>query len=332
MKKVTALILMAVQMILVGFIYPFLISSQTNVFPILGGALIFLNILAYAMFLDKIVILIKSLLPILILVLLASCSKVPSGFVGIKVFQLGGKKGVDTETLGPGKYWVGMNEDLFLFPLFKQTYPFTASAHEGSPNDESFSFQIAEGMAVNCDVGVTIHLEREKVATIFQTYQKGIDSIIHEFLRNEIRSAFNDVGASYKLESAYGAGKSKLLKEVADIVKAKMAPQGIIVEDLYLLGDFRLPKAVVDSLNAKIAAIQKAEQREYELREATAESKKKVAIAEGDAKANQVRMLTINDQLIKYEQILNERKAIDKWDGHTPTYTTGIPFMTNILK
>ena len=46
--------------------------------------------------------------------------KVPAGNVGIKVYLLGGEKGVDAEQKGPGRYWIGWNEDLYLFPTYKQ--------------------------------------------------------------------------------------------------------------------------------------------------------------------------------------------------------------------
>jgi len=270
----------------------------------------------------------RFLIALLALLVLVGCSHVPSGYVGIKVYKLGGAKGVDHEVLGTGRYWIGMNEDLYLFPLFKQTYPFTKAKDEGSSTDESFNFQTVEGLSVNCDVGVTVHIERDKASDIFQTYRKGIDEIIHEFLRNEIRNAFNNAGSKYKVDYVYGEGKSKLLKEVEKAVQDKMASQGIIVESLYLLGDMRLPDAVVQALNSKIAAIQQSEKSEYELRQAQAEAKKTIAKAEGEAKANQVRMSTINESLIKYEQILNERAAITKWNGVLPLYTAGQPFIT----
>ena len=264
----------------------------------------------------------KLLFLVLTIALVASCSQVPAGYVGIKVYKFGGEKGVDQEVLGTGRYWIGMNENLYLFPLFKQTYPFTKSATEGSREDESFTFQTAEGLSVNCDIGVTVHVEKDKAASIFQSYRKGIDEIIHEFLRNEIRSAFNEVGSTYKVESVYGKEKAILLQAIEKKVKDKMAPQGIIVESLYLLGEFRLPKEVIDSLNAKIQSIQNAEKSEYELRQAEAEAKKNIAEAKGQAESNRVKQASITPALIQWE-------AVKKWDGKL-SYVSGagaVPFI-----
>lgn len=79
----------------------------------------------------------------------AGCSYVPAGNVGVKVNMLGGDKGVDTEVLGVGRYWIGMNEELYVFPTFMQNYVWTKDPAEGSPNDESISFQTADGMTAN---------------------------------------------------------------------------------------------------------------------------------------------------------------------------------------
>jgi len=225
--------------------------------------------------------------------------------------------------------------------LFKQTYSFTASHTEGLPTDESFTFQTAEGLSVNADIGVALRIDKAKVQDIFRTYRKGIDEILHQFLRNEIRSAINAAASKYKVEYVYGEGKNKLIIEATAAVQTKMTPQGIIIEELYPLGDFRLPAVVVATLNAKIAATQSAEKSENELRQAKAEAQKKIAeaegtaaskraLAEGEAKSNQIKLSTITEQLIKYETIMNERMAIEKWNGVSPTTVMGgnvIPFV-----
>ena len=46
--------------------------------------------------------------------LFASCSRVPAGHKGIRVFLLGGDKGVDHEELGVGRYHIGINEELYI--------------------------------------------------------------------------------------------------------------------------------------------------------------------------------------------------------------------------
>lgn len=265
---------------------------------------------------------------ILLFVIVFSCTKVPAGNVGVKVYLLGSEKGVDTEELGVGRYYIGINEELYLFPTFQQNYIWTKDKNEGSPNDESFTFQTSEGLGVNADVGISYHLNPKKISSVFQKYRKGIEEITDVFMRNYVRDAFNNIGSQYPVESVYGKGKTQLIQKVQDKISPELEEQGIIIDKLYWIGTIRLPDVVEKALNAKIEATQRAEQRENELREAEAEAAKKIAIAQGEAQANKIRLSTINKTLIEYEQMQNQKEAIKKWDGKLPNVTSGVvPFI-----
>lgn len=263
---------------------------------------------------------------------LISCSKVPAGNVGIKVYLLGGSKGVDSEQLGPGRYWIGLNEELFLFPTFTQNYVWTKEDSETSPGDESITFQTREGLSINADVGISYNIQPDKVYLIFQKYRKGVDEITRVYLRNMVRDAFVTMSSSEPIETVYGTGKADLVKNVTNHVKSQVADIGINVEGIYLVGELRLPNSVVEAINAKIGATQKAQQRENEVRQAEAEAKKKIEEAKGEAasilevanaqaQANKTLAESLTPELVRY-------KTVEKWDGVMPKYTGGpTPFM-----
>lgn len=273
---------------------------------------------------------------LLILVTASACSKVPAGNVGVKVNLLGSSKGVETEELGVGRYWIGMNEELYIFPTFTQNYVWTKAVNEGSPNDESITFQTAQGLSVSADVGISYSIDPKKVTVIFQKYRKGVEEITDIYLRNMVRDAFVKVVSKKNIESVYGAGKEDILSEVEQMVRSQVGPLGIIVERIYFVGDLRLPPAVVQALNAKIAATQMAQQRENEVASAKAEADKAIATARGtaeskleiakvDAEALEMRakVLRENPQLIDFERIT-------KWNGVLPQVTGGSIPMLNL--
>ena len=153
-----------------------------------------------------------------------SCSKVPAGNVGIKFYLLGNSKGVDTEELSPGRYYVGVNEELFLFPTFTQNYVWTSDITEGSENDESFNFQDKDGLELNADIGITYHIDPTKVSIIFQKYKRGINEITDVFLRNMVRDALVSASSQQNVEYIYGVGKTALVEAIAQrIVDKKVA-------------------------------------------------------------------------------------------------------------
>ncbi len=256
-----------------------------------------------------------------------ACEKVPAGNVGVKVYLLGGDKGVDTEELSPGRYWIGYNEELFIFPTFSQNYVWTQDENEGSPNDESITFQSIEGMNVGADVGITYRVNPEKVSELFQRYRKGVEEITDIYLRNMVRTALVNEASTMKVRSIYGDGKSDMLKRAQAAVVAQVAPFGIIVENIYWIGGFRLPPTVVTAIDAEIKATAKARQRENEVAEAVATAKKVREIAAGDAdailaiataqaKANHLLAASITPEVTAYI-------ATQKWDGVLPTFVSG---------
>jgi len=271
---------------------------------------------------------------IMLIFVMNSCSKVPAGHVGIKYYLLGTDKGIDQEELGPGRYWIGINEELYLFPTFRQSKTWTSDVREDSEEDEDFNFQSKKGLALYASVGIEYHIPAENVTMVFEKYKKGVDEITNKVLRNGCREAFNIASSKRTAEEMYGEGKVDFLTEVDSIARAYAFTRGIVIDDIFLIGNIGIPASVTTALNLKIEATQKAQQRENELRQSRAEAAKKVAEAKGiaesllitaeaKAKANRLLQLSITNNLIEYEKI-------KKWDGKLPQVTGGTTPLINL--
>lgn len=263
----------------------------------------------------------------LFIFLVTGINRVPPGHVGIKVNLLGDAKGVVAEELGTGIHFLNpITKDMYLFPIFQQNYVWTQDKREESPTDESFTFQTKEGLQINTDMGITLHLERNKVPLLFQTYRKGINEITTVFLRNHVRDALNKHASSLNVEDIYSTKKNDFLDAVKKDVSNAVAEKGIIVDNIYIIGAFRLPKQVVDALNSKIEANQRAQQRENEVKESAAQAQKEIEKAKGEAQA----ILTVAQAQAKANEILSksltpnliEYKKIEKWSGTLPTVSS----------
>lgn len=252
-----------------------------------------------------------------------SCSKVPAGYVGVKVNLLGSEKGVQQEVLGVGRYYIGFNEELFIFPTYQVNYVYTQDPTEGSKDNEEFTFQTVEGMVCEADLGVAMHFEKEAIAKMFQTYRKGEDEIRGIVVRKEIRDALNRVAGHMPVEYVYGAGKGALIDTVKAIVKTKLAPNGIIIDDVSLIGAVRIPKSIEDALNMKVKMTQDAQKAQNEVAKAKAEADIAVAKAHGVADSKRIAA----DAEAYYNQKVSssltpaivEMKRLEKWDGRYPT-------------
>ena len=259
-----------------------------------------------------------------------SCTRVPAGYIGLKINMLGDDKGGVTE-LPAGKYYNSPNVEYQMFPTFVQTYNWTEGCNPklGSSDDEAVRFQTSEGMQFTCDIGIIFQIAKEAgvCKNLYLQYRRGVNEIIDGPLRNAVCKAFMTHGTEYTADQIIGTGKNKLIADVQNDIKAQFLPAGIEVQSLSWLSSPRPPKEMIQALNDKVQANQLASQKENEVRSAQADAQKAVAKAQGEAdsilaiakaqaKANELLSQSITPSLI-------EVKRIEKWNGVYPQVTGG---------
>lgn len=262
---------------------------------------------------------------VLATLLLAACYRVPAGYRGVIVNLYGSDKGVSEQSVGVGRYWMGWNKELYLFPTFLQNYSWM--------KDQAITMQTSEGLSISTSAGITYKISPDNVVKVFQKYRLGIQEITNTFLHNQVRDAMNEIASTMTVEQIYGAKKEAFIAAVNDIVKKEALPNGIEVDKIYLIGSFQLPESVVDSINSKIQATQNAMKVENEVATARAEAQKTVVEAEANAKqimiraesqakANQILSASLTPDFVRYQAIL-------KWDGRLPTTnaSAAVPFI-----
>ena len=293
------------------------------------------------------------------IVLLTSCATVPAGYKGVKVYLLGRKNGTELSVLNVGRYAVGPNTKIYLFPIFQQDFTWGHNNGESSvtPHDP-FTFQSKEGINVSVDLGISFHIIPDSVKYVFLKWRKDIDYIANVYFDDLLHDALIHVASGRTIEEIYGTHKRDLLEKVDSIVERQVRPYGIVVDRIFYTGDLKLPDIIVRAINSKMEATQIAQQRENELREVEAEANKKIAQAKGESESkmikeknqNEINLLQANTQakilevetkaqslatVIKakadadankmLQSALNtkliEVKRIEKWDGHLPIYT-----------
>lgn len=241
--------------------------------------------------------------------------RVEPGNVGIIVNRLGDDKGVDQQVKGVGRYWIGWNEDLYTFPTFKQMKTY----------DDKFYFQLSDGTQIGHQLAISYKVNPTKVATIFQTYRKGVDEITDQDLRQRIADILNRQGNLINTDKFIDGGKSRLLDSVADAVKKEMEPVGIDIMAISWVGAPEYPDNVKRAINAKVEATQKTLQREQEVQQRIAEANMAREQAKGEADAVLTKAKAEADAIKMRGDALRENpgvmelEAINKWNGVLPT-------------
>jgi regulator of protease activity HflC (stomatin/prohibitin superfamily) len=248
---------------------------------------------------------------------LTGCDRVEPGNVGIKVNKLGDDKGVG-EVVGVGRYWTGMNTDIYIFPTFKQMKTY----------DDAFNFQMSDGTTIGYHIGVAYKVDPTKITSVFQTYRKGVDDITDTDLRQKIADALNRLASRMSTDKFIDGGKSDLLDAALKDIQDEMGPIGIQVISLSYVGKPEYPPTVVASINAKVTANQKTLQRQQEVLQREAEANMLRAEADGQADAKlklasaEAKSIAIRGQSLRENPEVLQLEAINKWNGALPQYMT----------
>lgn len=263
------------------------------------------------------------------IIIFAKLTTIHPGHVGVSVKKCGGG-GVSPD---PGYYWRSLFcEEVVEYPTSVQTLILTKSVHEGPPIDESITVTSSEGLPVNLDVSLSFTLDPAKVPTIYSKYRNNIGVIAHNFIRQTIREGLQSVFAQFTAEQLYSTKREESRVEVQRFITERLGKEGFNIQQ-FTLNETRVPDAVVQAINGKVAMIQESQKAEAQVRKTEAEAKQRVAQAQGEAEAkklsadaeayfNKIVAASITPEYVQY-------KALEKWNGELPQMMSGgaVPFV-----
>jgi regulator of protease activity HflC (stomatin/prohibitin superfamily) len=263
------------------------------------------------------------------------CTRIGAGHVGIEVNLAGSQRGVQDFTLKTG--WVVYNPlatTVVEYPTYVQTAVWTQNPHEGHPNNEEITFTTKDSMVVSVDVNLSYSLLADRVPQFYVKFRSDdLDAFTHGFLRNVARDCFNEVAGKYAVEQIMG-DNAPFLHDARACLQGQVSDIGVHIEQFGIIGAPRPPQQVIDSINAKVQAGQIALQKQNEVLQAQADASKRVAEAEGQAKAtiaiangeaeaNRIRSASINENIIKWQQLMVTDRWIARWNGNWLTTNVG---------
>ncbi len=255
---------------------------------------------------------------------IGGCTTINPGHVGIVVNNLGSNRGVQDYT--PTTGFVTYNPvttSIVEYPTYVQTVKWTANPHEGGLNDkgpgtenESITFTTKESVAVNADISLSFQLLQKDIPSFYVKFRSDdIANFAYGFLHNVTRDAMMEVSGHYTVENIMGDNEA-FLHEVRARIQGQLTPIGVEIQQFGFIGAPRPPEQIIASINAAQQAKYAAIQSENELAKTRADAAKKIAEADGLAKANQVLASSITDKLLEKQRLDIQDRWIARWDGH----------------
>ena len=126
------------------------------------------------------------------------------------------------------------------------------------------------------------------------------------------RNALRDVVSGYPVRNVYSeTGRREIAAKIKTYLVEKLEPNGIAIRDV-LLRDVKLPPKFKESIEAKLTAEQRVQQKQFELEQAQKDAEIEVARAKGAAEAQKIIQSTLSNAYLHYLwiQTLNENPNV----------------------
>jgi regulator of protease activity HflC (stomatin/prohibitin superfamily) len=258
---------------------------------------------------------------IVVLVLLpTTVTYIHPGHVGIVISRTGG--GVERIPLDAGLHTrnpltTGIEE----YPIYMQTLVLAKAPNEGSPDNEEINVNSVEGQPISLDVAMSFELDAMKVPELYSTFRNNIDFIQHNYVKQTIRQALQEVIGGEAIADILGPKKAEVVNRTQALLDKRLSPYGFLVKQ-FTINEIRAPQTVIDAINAKNVMQQAALTSQNELQKnefqsqgdsikAAGHAKAILAEAEAQAKANHLLSESITPTLVTYEMA-------KKWNGQMP--------------
>ena len=233
---------------------------------------------------------------IVFLIILDGLVSVPPGHVGI-IYDRG--RGVLTENELPEglhlkiPFW----QVSYLTDVRTQEYTMSIAPGEGAIySDDSMTAPTSDGQTVTVDSTVLFHVDRDKAADLFQAVGPDyIQKIVRTISRSQIRAVI----ANYSAIDVYAKKREEAEDKINEVIKELFAEKNIILETV-LLRHIAFSTQYATAIEEKQVAEQKIQKAEFQRQEAEKLKEKKIIEAEADAKAIELKGITLK----KYPQVI----------------------------
>ncbi len=162
---------------------------------------------------------------------------------------------------------------------------------------ETATVPSSEGLIVGLDTSLLFQVMPAQAPEIRKTIgRQYVSRLIVPYFRNSLR----DVVAGYPVKNIYAEqGRREIATKIGDYLRTNLEPRGIKIVDV-LLRDVKLPTRFKESIEAKLTAEQRVQQKQFELEQARKDAEIEVARAEGAAQAQRIIRETLSDSYLQY--------------------------------
>lgn len=246
---------------------------------------------------------------IAMIILVASITTVPTGYVGVKT-RFGQ---VQDDVIQEGfNLKAPFIESIVKIDCRTQKYEIATEA--SSKDLQKIS---------NLKVVVNYNVDKNNANNLYKEVGKDYQTVLIEpAILESIKQGISQYTAEETITK-----RSEVADIIINLLKEKLENKGVTVTALNIT-DLSFSEEFDTAVEQKQIVEQETQKAQYELEKAKVENEKKIENAKADAEVMRQQNEQITDNYLRLKEIENEQKAIEKWNGQLPTTTSdAIPFI-----
>ncbi len=221
---------------------------------------------------------------------------------------------VDPQPLGEGIHFKVPFRDVII-PIDVKIQKFEVPA-QGSTKDLQ---DLRAKFAVN------FALQADRVAQIYQQ-QGDLRAIVDRIIAPQTQESFKTAAAQFTAEESI-VKRPELKAQFDQILMSRLSKYGIEIYDTSVV-DIEFSSEFAQAVERKQVAEQDAQRSVYIAQKAEQEAQARINQARGEAEAQKLLQVSIDANILRKQELDNQRLAIDKWDGILPKVNSGaVPFL-----
>jgi prohibitin 1 len=172
---------------------------------------------------------------------------------------------------------------------------------------------------------VNFALRPDVVARTFQQ-QGNLSAIVERIVAPQTQEAFKTAVAQFTAEESI-VKRPELKDSFDSILGERLTKYGIEVYDTSVV-DIQFSTEFAQAVESKQVAEQESQRAVYIAQKAEQEAQGRINQATGEAEAQRLLQQSLDDKVLRKQELDNQRIAIEKWDGKLPNVNSGaIPFL-----
>jgi prohibitin 1 len=178
---------------------------------------------------------------------------------------------------------------------------------------------------LNAIFAVNFALDPDTVARTYQQ-QGSLNEIVDRIIAPQTQESFKTAVAQFTAEESI-VKRPELKSSFDSILSDRLQKYGIAIYDTSVV-DIQFSPEFAQAVEAKQVAEQDSQRAVYIAQKAEQEAQGRINQARGEAEAQKLLQVSIDDKILRKQELDNQSLAIAKWDGHLPNVNSGaVPFL-----